>query len=222
MGKVIITDDTCKNPITMIGRLVGLCYGSDTSNDEKNYKRGYNCITSGHVRTIEFPDVYMHIEGYSARVIRELYTHIGGSPTRVQESTRYIDYSNFEYVIPPEIKENPQTKADYEWVMKLISVVIENLMLQGIPKEDAAMLLPLGMTTGVSCKYNARTLASMAEQRLCTRAYWEYRQLMRDMLKELSNYSEEWKTLVELTMKCKCDWVGYCLEEKSCGKCPKK
>ena len=97
MGKVIITDDTCKNPITMIGRMVGLCYGSDTSNDEKNYKRGYNCITSGHGRTIEFPDVYMHIEGYSARVIRELYTHIGGSPTRVQESTRYIDYSNFEY-----------------------------------------------------------------------------------------------------------------------------
>ena len=67
----------------MIGKYAGECWGSDTSDPEKNYNRGLNCLADGHGRTFEFPDVYMTIDGYSARVIREWYTHIGGSPTRL-------------------------------------------------------------------------------------------------------------------------------------------
>lgn len=35
MGTVIITDDTTKTPITMIGFYAGVCWGSDTSSQEK-------------------------------------------------------------------------------------------------------------------------------------------------------------------------------------------
>ena len=94
MGKVIVQDYTYKNPITMIGVEAGICWGANTSNDEKNYLRGIDCLESGHGRTFEFPDVYLTLEGYSARVIREWYTHIGGLPTRLQASTRYIDYEH--------------------------------------------------------------------------------------------------------------------------------
>ena len=38
MGKVIIQDFTTKNPISMIGVEAGVCWGADTSNQEKNYK----------------------------------------------------------------------------------------------------------------------------------------------------------------------------------------
>lgn len=48
MGTVIITNDTTKTPITMIGFYAGVCWGADTSNQEKNYKRGLNCIESVH------------------------------------------------------------------------------------------------------------------------------------------------------------------------------
>lgn len=34
-----------------------------------------------------------------------MYTHLGGSPTRVQASTRYISYNNFSYYIPASITE---------------------------------------------------------------------------------------------------------------------
>lgn len=44
MGKIIIHEDTTKNPITLMGKEAGICYGSDTSNDEKNYKRGLSLI----------------------------------------------------------------------------------------------------------------------------------------------------------------------------------
>lgn len=80
MGTVTIQRFTYKNPISMIGEEAGICWGADTSNPEKNYKRGLDCLESEHGRTFEFPDVYMILDGYSARVIREWYTHIGGSP----------------------------------------------------------------------------------------------------------------------------------------------
>ena len=107
MGKVIIQEFTYKYPIQMIGTEAGVCYGSDTTNVEKNYKRGIDCLENNHGRTWEFPDVYMVLDEYSARVFREWYTHIGGSPTRLQASTRYINYQKgFDYFTPPSIQNN--------------------------------------------------------------------------------------------------------------------
>ena len=73
---VIIQNYTPKNPISMIGYEAGVCWGADVSNQEKNYKRGLDCIKNEHGRTWEFPDVYATIEGYSAKCLREWYTHI--------------------------------------------------------------------------------------------------------------------------------------------------
>lgn len=223
MGKVEILDETSKNPIALVGKMAGICYGSDITNDIKNYKRGLDCIKSGHFRAVEFPDVYMRLDGYSARVIRELYTHIGGSPTRLQASTRYIDEGHFDYFIPPKILDSPGADDYYNDCMQTIRDTYWLLTEKcGISKEDAANVLPLGMYTTVACKYNARTLMTMAEQRLCTRAYHEYRAMMKDIIKALSDYSPEWLTLCQLLFKCKCDKAMYCVEKFSCGKYEKK
>ena len=69
MGKITIQNYTCKNPITMIGFEAGICWGADTADEKKNYRRGLDCLESGHGRTFEFPDVYLTLEGYSARVV---------------------------------------------------------------------------------------------------------------------------------------------------------
>lgn len=223
MGKIIITEDTTKEPITMIGRYAGECWGADTSDPEKNYKRGLGCLKSEHGRTWEFPDIYMIIDGYSARVIREWYTHIGGSPSRLQASTRYIDYEHgFEYITPPSIKKNNTAKTIYEKTIKEINAALLILDGLGIPREDSAMLLPLGMTTKVACKHNFRNIADMSGQRECTRAYWEYRNIMINLHIALSEYSEQWKLLADMYLKPKCEKVGYCTEAKSCGRKPKK
>lgn len=221
MGKIIISEDTCKEPIQMIGKYAGECWGADTTSRTKNFKRGINCLNSEHGRTWEFPDVYMTLDGYSARVIREWYTHIGGAPTRLQASTRYIDYKGFEYVIPPKIESNSEAKEKYENTMNAICIGLQELEKLNISREDIALLLPLGMTTKIACKHNFRNLVDMSHQRLCTRAYWEYRQLFKDIIKALGEYSEEWKILVQL-MKPKCEVYGYCTEEKGCGRVLKK
>ena len=218
MGQITIQEETTKNPITLIGKEAGICYGSDTSNSEKNYKRGINNLKSGHGRTMEFPQIFLTIDGYSARVIRELYTHIGGAPTRLQASTRYINYGDFEYVIPPSIQSNPFATEEYKYVMNIIQDAFVNLQKRGIPKEDIANILPLGMTTTIVLRTNLRNLIDMSHQRLCARAYWEFRQLMKDIMKALSEYSEEWNYIVKNYFKPKCELFGYCNEHDSCGK----
>lgn len=220
MGSVIINSDTTKNPIMMIGRYAGECWGSDTSDDSKNYKRGIDCLRNQHGRTFEYPDVYMTIDGYSARVIREWYTHIGGSPTRLQASTRYINYNDFEYITPPSINKNLAAKNELIKAMAQIKASLMALEDMKIPKEDSAMLLPLGMTTKIVCKHNLRNLMDMSHQRMCNRAYWEYRELFKDVCVALSQYSNEWKYIVNNYFMPKCEILGGCPESKGCGKYP--
>lgn len=220
MGTIIVQDETTVNPITLIGKEAGVCYGSDITSDAKNYKRGLMNLASGHGRVLEFPQVYLEIDGYSARVIRELYTHIGGAPTRVQASTRYIKYGEFEYITPPSI--TGEFKHRYDDLMNHIQNVYADFENGGIPKEDIANILPLGMSTKVVLRTNLRNLIDMSHQRLCARAYWEYRQLMRDIMNALKDYSAEWAELVEKYFIPKCEVCGYCEEHNTCGRMPSK
>lgn len=242
MGQVIIDQETTVAPIVMIGEKAGSCWGADIYDREKNFKRGIDCIQSGHGRALEFPNIIMTLEGYSARVIRELYTHIGGAPTRLQSSTRYINYKDFEYVTPPKIKnfdlskvvnqtcESPQ--EIYNSIMNTISQGMIALENYGIPREDIAMLLPLGMTTKVEIKVNLRELIQIFNQRACTRAYWEFRELMNDIKEALIEYGRsywdylpeahnEWELIAKHLFVPKCEKDGVCYEKYSCGRAPK-
>ena len=221
MGTITILKETTKNPITLMGERAGICWGADISNAEKNYQRGLDCIKSGHGRVMEYVNVEMVLDGYSARVIREWYTHIGGAPTRLQESTRYIDCENFNYIIPQSIKNDISRYASYKSLMSLIGHVYKQLVEDGTPKEDAAMILPLGMATKIVDRRNLRNLCDMSRQRMCGRAYWEYRQMFKDIYNALSEYSEEWKTITEMCFYPKCAITGYCTEKNSCGMMPK-
>lgn len=223
MGQIIIQDYTPRKPVTMIGEQAGICWGADTGNQEKNYKRGLGCLSSEHGRTFEFPDVYMIIKGHSAKVIREWYTHIGGLPSRLQESTRYIDYQHgFDYVTPPSIAKNEEALLLYQSLMDAIKATMTALDSVGIPREDSSLCLPLGMESGLVCKHNLRNLMDMSRQRLCSRAYHEYRALFHELMDALRAYSEEWAYLVDHYFMPKCEYTGFCREERSCGRMPKK
>ena len=71
MGKITILEETTKNPITLMGKRAGVCWGADITDDAKNYKRGLDCLVSGHGRVMEYVNVEMVLDGYSARVILE-------------------------------------------------------------------------------------------------------------------------------------------------------
>lgn len=223
MGQVTILEETTKSPITLMGSRAGICWGSDISNQEKNYKRGLDCLISGHGRVMEYVNVEMVLDGYSARVIREWYTHISGAPTRLQASTRYVDYQQFSYVVPPAVAHNEEARIRYEETMQKISETCRYLEEScGIKREDAALLLPLGMATKIVDRRNLRSLVDMSRQRMCSRAYHEYREMFGDICGKLAEWSEEWAYLVEHFFMPKCEALGYCPEKRSCGRMPQK
>lgn len=225
MGTITILPETTKNPITLMGMRAGTCWNANITDNEKNYKRGLDCIKSGHGRVMEFVNVEMIIDGYSAKVLREYYTHIGGSPSRLQASTRYIDYSKgngFDYVTPQSISKDEDVAATWHSVMRYVNTNIQHLINNGVPIEDATMLLPLAYSSKMVDKRNLRSLVDMSRVRMCNRAYHEYRQMFTDICNALREYSDEWKWIVDNLFHAKCDEVGYCTESKSCGRKPKK
>ena len=200
-----------KNPLSLMGECASECWGSIPSS-----QIGIDCIDSGHHRVLEYPDVTLVISEYSARVIREIYTHIIGT-TRLQASTRYIKYGEFDYITPESVAKNTLALATYQKIMIAIQNAYKELEDLGIPKEDTANVLPLGMESKIVLKINARAILHMAEVRECNRAYWEFRKFMKELHNVLGGLDEEWNTIMNYA-KPKCEVFGYCNEKNSCGR----
>ena len=110
---ITIFDSTDKYPLQKIGKMAGVCWNSPVDDAEKNIKRAKECILSGHGRVLEYVDIELCIEKYSARAIREYYTHIAGGPTRLQESTRYVNCENFDYYLPVTVKKKQKNQKKF-------------------------------------------------------------------------------------------------------------
>lgn len=215
--------DYTKNPLQCIGDRASVCWNNTNFSPEKLKQIAIDSIDSGHGRVLEFPDITILISEYSARMIRELYTHIGGDPTRLQESTRYVDMSNFEYYIPDSIKINMDAQIVYQDLMEEIAGTYEYLINEcKIPKQDVANILPLGSHTKVVLKINLRALMHMAEIRMCNRALKEYRDFMDELKNTLKVLDSEWDYICTNYMLPKCEIYGFCNEKNSCGRYQKK
>ena len=152
-------------------------------------------------------------------MMRELYTHIGGSPTRMQASTRYIDYEKgFDVITPPSIESNNDAMEVWCKAISDIKMAMGALKALGIPKEDYTNLLPLAYQSKMIWKVNLRTLVNFMNMRLCSRAYWEIREFSNMLKKALMGYSPEWEIICKELFVPKCDAVGYCTEAKCCGR----
>lgn len=198
-------------PLTEIGTNASYCYNTELKDELHASRIAKHCITSGHGRNLEFADVTLRIT-CSARVAREFYTHIGGAPTRVQASTRYITYDDFNYVIPDGL--TAEQSYEYNLCMKRIRDSYRNLKNMGLENDKVGYILPLSMETTFIWKGNLRTLENMFNQRLCLRALEEYRLLMIELKRKMANLNEEWKWISNKLFVPKCIKDGYCVEKK--------
>lgn len=218
MGKITILPQTTKDPLQLIGTTSAVCYNADISNKEKNIKRALDCIHSGHGRVLEWPNVEVIVEGFSAKMMREAMRHIVGTSV-LQASTRYIDYEKgFDVITPPAIANNNEAMEVWCKAMNDIKMAMGALKALGIPKEDYTNLLPLAYQSKMIWKVNLRTLVNFMNMRLCSRAYWEIREFSNMLKKALMEYSPEWEIICKELFVPKCDAVGYCTEAKCCGR----
>ena len=204
-----------KYPLTRIGTNASYCYNTKLKDIDHAARIAKHCINSGHGRNLEFADVTLKIT-CSARCAREFYTHIGGAPTRVQASTRYITYDNFKY-FTPEFNDS-MIEEEYHDVMMVISDFYKLMKEKGIENDITGYILPLAMETTFIWKGNIRTLENMFNQRLCYRALKEYRELMKLLKIKLSLLDSEWKWISNKLFVPKCVKENVCRENNK--KCP--
>lgn len=86
----------------------------------------------------------------------------------------------------------------------------------GEKAEDARRFLPNGTKTNLVVSMNLRELMHLCNERLCTRAQSEIRQLVKEMVKQVVK-DEEW---LKPYLVPKCEQHGICFEHKSCGRKP--
>ena len=98
--------------------------------------------------------------------------------------------------------------------MSKISQQYQEFVDAGIPAEDARFVLPNAASSSMVVSMNLREFIHVANLRLCTRAQYEIRTLVKMMCDEMIK-SEPW---LKPYLVPKCERFGFCDEDKSCGR----
>jgi thymidylate synthase (FAD) len=103
-----------------------------------------------------------------------------------QKSQRYVKESQFEYVIPPQIKNlGDDSIYDFKKQMSIIQGMYEYWKSKGIKNEDARFVLPNACTTQIGMTTNFREWRSIFELRCDRHAQWEIREMCCKILEIL-------------------------------------
>ena len=179
-------------------------------------------LPSGHLSPLEHVSLSFAVSGVSRALTHQLVRHRIASYS--QQSQRYVDGSEFDYVIPPKIANDPLALRVFNACMfdirKRYTVLKKRLEILGSPTalEDARFVLPQAAQTRIVFTMNCRSLLSFFEQRCCKRAQWEIRALADIIRKECV------KIVPAVFEKAgaKCERLGFCPEgpKFSCGLFP--
>lgn len=173
-------------------------------------------ISSGHYSVIEHIQVSFAISNVSRACTHQLVRHRHMSFS--QKSQRYVkEKGQFDYIIPPTIGKNEELKTKFIKFMSEISKLYTEFTEAGIPAEDARAVLPNAAASSIVASLNLRELIHLANLRLCSRAQYEIRTMVKMMCEELVK-EEPW---LKAYLVPKCERLGYCDEDKSCGRKPK-
>ena len=165
------------DPIEAIAQIASICYDSDPKNPLGLVKHLYR---NGHHSVFEQIYFTFKIEGISRACSHQLVRHRHCAFT--QRSQRYCSEDGFGYVIPPTIEKASLTESLYKGFMSELHDEYLELQNDGIPNEDARYTLPNACETSLYLSCNLRELIHIANERLCTRAQWEIRDLVKRMV----------------------------------------
>jgi len=160
------------------GRTCYLSLDRITDESEKNFIR--SCIKNGHQSILEHATASFRIKGASRAFTHQLVRHRIASFS--QQSQRYVDESEFNYIIPPEILLNDETSEIYRDFLEHCRKTYSLLREKGVKKENARFILPNAIESQIVFSANFRELRSVFDLRLNKRAQWEIRRVCLQML----------------------------------------
>jgi len=189
--------------IAQIGEVARTCYQSfDRSSPENDVKLVENLLKRKHMPMIEFDDLIVRFNNVCRGFTHELVRHRLCS--FAQESTRYVDESDFKVVVPPHRDEHAcvniaiPTGEKVNGISRYTSLNVSladwflmnedmyrELRKAGWLPEDARQTLPIAIKSQIVCKANLREWRHIFAMRTSKFAHWEIRRVMCNLLEEV-------------------------------------
>lgn len=218
---------TCYN----VGSPIDLFEDIGNISEDKKLKLVKGCIESTHHSVLEHAYFTFAIEGISRACSHQLVrTRIASFS---QQSQRYVEIKENQNELYEAFNENyDSTNYKDSKIFKILDkyfvdadnfrnvngyyYALDNYLeaiKMGEPAQDARRFLPNATKTNIVMSLNLRSFMHLCNERLCTRAQGEIRQLVKEMVKEVIKV-EPW---LEPYLQPKCILLKGCNEHKSCG-----
>lgn len=162
-----------------------VCYRSPARGDAGDFvmKR----VREGHESIIEHASATFYITGISRACSHQIVRHRIASYS--QESQRYVDMSEPDFVTPPAISTDEAAQEIWDEFVDQAKDTYRKLRERGIRKEDSRFLLPNATTTRLVMTMNFRALRHFFSVRCQRDAQWEIREVARAMLRQIYGVS---------------------------------
>lgn len=214
---------------------------------DKQWKLVQQVLDSGHLSIAEHVSFTFAIEGISRACSHQLVRHrhctFSQQSQRYVEIKEDLTYFNELYYkvfdsnnaltfgkFKDETKEIVSILKKYfteitddtaTWILygyaTCLYTYLHATQVEGVKPEDARSILPNVTKTNLVMTLNYRELMHICNERLCTRAQAEIRQLAKLMVEEVKKQDEHLSQY--LVPKCEID--GFCREHKCCGRKPR-
>lgn len=160
-------------------------YDPDESAKELHKK----LISRGHFGPYEHSQAFFVAEGISRVTMAQVTRHRMMSWD--VQSMRYCNFSNAEPVIPESFVENGvEGELEDHWMDSINRY--NNLIDEGVPKEDARFVLPLATKVNMSFSANCRTLMHFVDMRLAADAQGSDDEGAQGFAKQVLDEVEDW------------------------------
>lgn len=226
--KVVLSQIDTKEALNKLYTACRTCYNAgkpedmyarvDETPEESKIKLLSAVIRSGHHSVLEHQTLTFFISGVSRALTHQLVRHRIASYS--QQSQRYCEFKDgkFDYVIPQKIQNNPEALKIFDALMQKDAEVYDKLIQLGLPAEDARSVLPQACCSNIVVSMNIRSFMHFCNERLCTCAQLEIRQLADQMAKAAGVALPFLKPY----FVPKCEMLGYCNEptKRSCHRRP--
>lgn len=198
----------------LIAQAAKLCYsavGVDEISEKMSDEQALSFIEKlnalHHESPMEHASFTFAVEGISRSLSHQLVRHRIASYS--QQSQRYVKFNEMNYIVPPQIAENPKAELLFRKAMDaasesyreiselLFETKFQEYLEQGVSEakarsqaekmaiEDARYVFPNACETKVLFTMNARSLLHFFELRCCERAQWEIRAMATEMLRQV-------------------------------------
>lgn len=165
-----------------------ICYRSQVMGTPQSTARFIQRrVEQGHESIIEHASASFEISGISRACSHQIVRHRIASYS--QESQRYVDMSDPEWVSPADIAGDPEALAIWNDTLAQIQEAYRRLRKRGIKKEDARFLLPNAAATRLVMTANFRELLHIFRLRIAREAQWEIREVCVRMLEAVYPYA---------------------------------